>query len=269
MPEDKSKDIEGTIEMWDKRATNYDEYYETLEGAIEHEIDCQLLKEHLPRDGKTRILDAAGGTGRITLLLAKMGYPVTLCDISSAMLNRARQKLLKGGVLNKVDIVECDVRKLQFDDESFDFVLCWGGTLDALRELIRVTKKGGKISIFLVNKCRAAINKFREDPNSALSILRSRYSYIYDDKEKHITVSVEDASELFKNERIKVIEIYAVCGMLEFFSIPEDVRKSRTWDDKLFRQLTEMLLKLSKDPSTKGLSKHLVLYGEKVQEEKR
>jgi ubiquinone/menaquinone biosynthesis C-methylase UbiE len=264
LPRGKSKDIEGKKNMWEERAKNYDEYYKTLEGAIEHYLDWELLKEQLPRNRKAKILDAAGGTGRITLLLAKRGYSVTLCDISPGMLKRAKQKLLKEGVLDRVKIIECDVCKLHFADESFDFVLCWGGTIDAAKELIRVTKKGGKISIFLVNKCRAAINRFREDPHSAISWLKSKYCYLWHDEEKHMAASVEDARELFENEGIKNIEIYAVCGMLEFLSIPEEVRKSRTWDDKFFRQTAGMLLKLSKEPSVKGLSKHLVLYGKKA-----
>jgi len=93
-------------------------------------------------------LDAAGGTGRITLPLAKMGYSVTLCDISPGMLNVAKQKLLREGVLDKVEILECDVHKLRFADESFDFVLCWDGMIETAKELVRVTKKGGKISFF-------------------------------------------------------------------------------------------------------------------------
>jgi ubiquinone/menaquinone biosynthesis C-methylase UbiE len=269
MAEDTFKDIEGTKEMWDKRATNYDEYYETFEGAIENYIDWQLLKEYLPRDKKALILDAAGGTGRIALPLAKRGYSVTLCDISPGMIERARLKLLSENIMKRVDLIECDVSKLCFADESFDFTLCWGATIDAVKELIRVTKNGGKISIFLANKCRAAIQRFRQDPSSAISALKSKYYFVYDHGERHVAVGVEDANELFEKEGIKVNDIYAVCGMLEFLSIPEEVRKSRTWDDNFFKQVTEILLRLSKEPSAKGLSRHLVLYGEKVLENRR
>jgi ubiquinone/menaquinone biosynthesis C-methylase UbiE len=199
MPKDKPIYTDATKEMWDKRAMNYDEYYETLEGAIEHYIDWQLLNGYLPRDRRARILDAAGGTGRTTCLLARLGYAVTLCDISPGMLEVARKKLLKENIADRVDIVECDVRKLYFADESFDFVLCWGGTIDAVKELVRVTKKGGKISIYLTNKYRAAIQRFRQDPNSAISVLKSKYCHIYDHGEKHVAVSVEEARELFEN----------------------------------------------------------------------
>jgi hypothetical protein len=38
----------------------------------------------------------------------------------------------------------------------------------------------------------------------------------------------------------------------------------RKWDEKLFKQTTEMLLRLSKEPSAQGFSRHLVLYGERI-----
>jgi ubiquinone/menaquinone biosynthesis C-methylase UbiE len=264
MLEDRSREIESTRKRWDEHAKRYDEWYKTFHGAVEHHVDWELLRGHLPKKRDVSILDAAGGTGRITLPLAKMGYSVTLCDISSGMLNVARQKLLREGVLDKVEILKCDVCKLRFADESFDFVLCWDGMIEAAKELIRVTKKGGKISMFLVNKFGAAIRKFREDPDSALALLRSKPSYVYDEEEKYVVISVEEARELFEKEGVKVIEIYAVCGMLDLLSISKEIQESRNWDEKFFNQVTEILLRLSKEPSVKGLSKHLLLYGEKM-----
>jgi ubiquinone/menaquinone biosynthesis C-methylase UbiE len=264
MLEHESRDVESVRKKWDEHAKRYDDWYKTFKGAVEHHVDWELLKGYLPPNRDAEILDAAGGTGRITLPLAQMGYSVTLCDISPKMLNVARQKMLREGVSDKVKILQCDVCKLRFADKSFDFVLCWDGMIEAVRELIRVTKKGGRLSIFLMNKYGAAIRKFREDADSALALLRSESGYAYDDKEKRIAVSVEEAIEFFEKEGIKVNETYAVCGMLQLLSIPEKIQESRNWDEKFFRQVTEMLLRLSKEPSVKGLSKHLVLYGERI-----
>ena len=75
---------------------------------------------------------------------------------------------------------------------------------------------------------------------------------------------MDEARDLFEKERVKVIEIYAVCGMLDLLSIPKEIQESRSWDGKLFKQVTEALLRLSKEPSVKGLSKHLVLYGKRI-----
>jgi len=250
--------------MWNNRAGTYDEWYETFRGAVENYVDLALLRKYLPKNKNAKILDAAGGTGRITLPLVRMGYSVTLCDVSNRMLAVAKQKMLREGVLDKVKILKCDIRKLYFTDESFDFVLCWNGALEATKELIRVTKKGGRISIFLVNRCRAALDLFAEEPASALALIKSRTDYIYNHGEKHRAINEEEARKLFEAEGIKVLDIYAVCGWMDLLGIPEKVLNSRDWDQKFFRQTTEVILKLSKEPSVKGMSRHLVLYGEKT-----
>jgi ubiquinone/menaquinone biosynthesis C-methylase UbiE len=249
---------------WDRRARRYDEWCETFDGAVGTYVDLELLKKHLPENRDAKILDAAGGTGRVTLPLTKMGYSVTLCDMSPGMLNVARQKMRREGVLDRVEILECDIRKLHFADESFDFVLCWDGAVDAAKELIRVTKKGGKISLYMVNRCRAAVDSFLKDPSSALALIKSRCDHVYDQGEKYRVVSEEEARKLFEAEGVRVINIYAVHGWMDVLHVPEKVVNSRSWDKGFFRQTTDMLLKLSEEPSVKGMSRHLVLYGERM-----
>jgi SAM-dependent methyltransferase len=264
VPENKPRDTEDVRRGWDEHANSYDDWCQTFEGAVEHHVDWELLKGYLPQSRDARILDAGGGTGRITLPLAKLGYSVTLCDISPAMLNVARQKMRREGVSDQVEILECDVHRLRFADRSFDFVLCWDGMIEAAEDLIRVTKRGGRISVFLLNRCGIGISKFQEDPDSALALLGSAPDYICHDGEKHLAVSAEEARELFETRGVKVIGIHAVCGMLDLLSVPEEARRSRTWDKGFFGKVTDMLLKLSREPSVKGLSRHLVLYGERT-----
>ena len=263
MLEDASKDIERSRMRWNKRAERYDEYYKDFKGAVEQYVEWEILRGHLPKHRDANILDAAGGTGRITLPLAKMGYSVTLCDISPGMLNMARQKLQKEGILDKVDILECDVCKLQFADESFDFVLCWGGGIKAAKELVRVTKKRRKISMCVANRCGTAISKFRENPEHALALLTSKSDYDYYEDEKYRIVGEEETEEIIEKEGIKVIQIYAY-DIWESLSIPENVLESHEWDEKFFRQTAEMMLRLAKEPSIRGTSRHFALYGEKI-----
>ena len=248
--------------MWDCRADGYDEYYKTFEGAVEHYLDLELLRKYLPKNKSAKILDAAGGTGRITLPLVKMGYSVTLCDISPRMLDIVRQKLLKEGLLGKVKIQECDVCNLPFDDECFDFILCWGGGIKAVKELVRVTKKKGIISMCVANRHGTAIGKFREDPEHALALLTSKSDYDYYEDEKYRVVSEKEARDLLEREGIKIIEIYGY-DIRELLSIPENVLESRDWDEKFFRQTVEMMLRLADVPSVRGTSRHFALYGEK------
>jgi ubiquinone/menaquinone biosynthesis C-methylase UbiE len=260
----KPKEVEEIKNTWDDCAATYDEWYKTFQGAVEDYVDWELLQKYLPKNKKAKILDAAGGTGRMTLRLAKRGYAVTLCDISPNMLEVARQKMHREEVSDRVKILECDVCSLRFADESFDFVLCWDGAFEAAKELIRVTKKGGKISVFMVSKWSRAIDDFYENPGSSLALIESAGGYVEDKEEKYRAVSVEEARRSFEAEGIRVIEIYAVCGWTDVLRIPEEVRKSRDWDKKFFEQTTEMVLKLGKEPSVKGMTRHLVLCGEKI-----
>ena len=257
------KDAASIRKQWDERAQKYDAWYETFEGAVEHHVDWELLKAYLPQNRDAKILDAAGGNGRITLPLAKMGYSVTLCDLSPGMLDVARKKLRKEGVADRADILECDVHALPFQDESFDFFICWNGMIEAAGELVRVTRKGGRISIFLVNKWSAVINRFYKDLASTLPSIGSSPSYLEDEEWSYRVVSAEEIRELFEGLGIRVLDIFAVCGWMSVLSIPEEVKESRDWDKKFFERTVKMVTKLCKEPAVSGMSRHLVLYGEK------
>jgi ubiquinone/menaquinone biosynthesis C-methylase UbiE len=263
MGEHESTESEGIRKTWNDRADTYDEWYKTFQGAAENYVDLELLKKYLPKDKNAKILDAAGGTGRITLPLARMGYSVTLCDLSPAMLDGAKRKMLKEGVNNKVKILECDIRKLHFADESFDFVLCWNGAMEAAEELIRVTKKGGMISVFLINKWAYAVDDFYKHPDSNLDLVKSTPCYVQHHEQRIRAVTPDEARDFFEEKGVRVLDIYGVCGWMDVLGIPKGVQNSHNWDQSFFKKTTEIMLELSKEPSVKGISGHLVLYGEK------
>lgn len=263
MTKDKHTQSCDARKRWDEHAGRYDEWYKTFEGAVENHVDWQLLKEHLPKTKNARILDAAGGTGRVTLPLAKLGFSVVLGDISFGMLGVALHKLRREGILDRVEIVQCDVRKLCFADETFDFVLYWDGGIETAKELVRVTKRGGKLSLFLMNRYRAAISTFHGHPDSALDVLSSKSHYVSHGREKHKVVGAQEARNWLEAEGLKIIDVYAVCGWLDVLRIPEEIRNSHIWDKKYFDEVTEMVLRLGRESAVVGMSRHLVVYGEK------
>ncbi|MBN2495895.1 MAG: methyltransferase domain-containing protein [Deltaproteobacteria bacterium] len=257
-----------TRRSWDACAERYDRWYGTFEGAVEHQVDWTLLRAHLPESRSARILDAAGGTGRAAVPLARMGYPVTLADISPGMLEVARRKLVEEDLADRVEIVECDIAELGFADESFDLVICWDGMSEhAARELVRVAKRGGRLSLYLTNRIGVAIERFAERPEEALALLRSPWSETCFDVDgfahRPLAMSVEEAKFFFERQGVTVSVIHAVCGLLRLLSIPDEIRKSREWDAELFRRTGEMLVCLSDEPSAKGFSRHLVVCGER------
>lgn len=98
--------------------TNYDKgrFYQ----AIAHR-----LVEFANLENGQKILDIATGTGIVALNAAKKvgSGKVIGVDISTGMLNNAKQKLAESSLQN-VEFIEGDAEKIDFDDNSFDAVLC-------------------------------------------------------------------------------------------------------------------------------------------------
>jgi SAM-dependent methyltransferase len=61
------------------------------------------------------VLELACGTGRVLMPLAKAGIRMTGLDISPAMLARARAKLTAANLMNRVDLVEGDLRDFKLE----------------------------------------------------------------------------------------------------------------------------------------------------------
>ncbi|MDE7279920.1 MAG: class I SAM-dependent methyltransferase, partial [Oscillospiraceae bacterium] len=109
------------------------------------------------------VLDCAAGTGELTAAAAEKADSVLCTDLSFPMLEQARKKCRKAGLKN-VRFAERDITALDDSDETYDIVIA-GNVLHllddpqvAVRELLRVTKKGGKLILptFLINENKAA-----------------------------------------------------------------------------------------------------------------
>ncbi len=93
-----------------------------------------------------RLLDAGGGTGRISQYLASYATSVVIADVSLGMLSQAIEK-------NGLEVVCSQTEMLPFEDESFGritMVDAFHHVDDQSRtsgELWRVLKKGGKLVI--------------------------------------------------------------------------------------------------------------------------
>ncbi len=106
------------------------------------------------------VLDLAGGTGDLSLALAKRVGPtgkVVLSDINESMLEVGRDRLLDKGMTH-VEVVQADAQYLPFEDNSFDCVTMAFGLRNvtdkdkALREIQRVLKPGGKLLVLEFSK---------------------------------------------------------------------------------------------------------------------
>ncbi|MDD3735132.1 MAG: class I SAM-dependent methyltransferase [Candidatus Pacebacteria bacterium] len=109
----------------------------------------------------SRILDLACGSGRFSIGAAKLGFKVTGLDVTPEAVKAARARA-KRDKLNNVEFVEGDMTDLRFKDSTFDYTFCPRFSINAVathdqrskavKQMLRVTKKSGKVFIESFNK---------------------------------------------------------------------------------------------------------------------
>ncbi len=101
-------------------------------------------------NGGSRALDVACGPGIVVEALARAAGEVVGCDITPAMVEKARQRCAAAGLAN-VRFMPGRAEDLPFDDASFDVVVSRSAVhhfvdpVAALREMARVVKPGGRV----------------------------------------------------------------------------------------------------------------------------
>lgn len=114
----------------------------------------------LARASSGPVLDAACGTGRVSLALAEAGHSVTGVDVSAPMLAIARSKLSRKPLAERVRLVHADIRTMDLGERygmalvalgSFHHLLSGPDQRRALGRLASHLVPGGLLAIDLVN----------------------------------------------------------------------------------------------------------------------
>ena len=132
-------------EAWDAIASGYDRFVAPQEA----ELAGEALRLVGLRKGE-RFLDVAAGTGGLGLPAARLGARVVATDWSPAMIERFEARARAEGLADAIGRV-MDCHALEFPDRSFDVTASQFGVMlvpdqeQALREMVRVTKQGGRV----------------------------------------------------------------------------------------------------------------------------
>ncbi|MBN1554091.1 MAG: class I SAM-dependent methyltransferase [Phycisphaerae bacterium] len=151
----------GSLFDFGPSAREYDRWYETPEGKAHDRAQKQDVRRflHSVRAGEC-LCDVGCGTGHWSAFFAELGYRVTGIDVSEEMIDVARSRVLNA------TFQKSDVYDLPFAEGSFDVTAAMAtleflpAPAEALREMVRCTRSGGRILIGTLNRL-APLNRQR------------------------------------------------------------------------------------------------------------
>ncbi len=113
---DRSPTYNGRVKYTPEKARAYQIRAERKERA-----ELRLVERAFGVIPRGQVLDAPCGGGRVTMMLAGLGYKMTAADLSDAMLEIAREKITACGL--KIPVEKQDLEQLGYSDRHFDAII--------------------------------------------------------------------------------------------------------------------------------------------------
>ncbi len=244
--------------------------------SLEFRATMAALDQHLPPTG--RLLDAGGGPGRYAIELCRRGYAVVLLDCSEKCVALASENFAAEppDVRKRLAAAEVgDIRDLsRFPNDSFDAVLCLGGTLShvldphdrrrAASELVRVAKPGSAVFISVMGyfAMLRTILTYRPDelvnPGTEESLCRGGHRYTGGICHYHC-FRPEELRALAEEAGLETVEIRALEGLSSNFRDATNALQEH--QDGRWERWLRILDRLQHDPAAVAISGHFLYVG--------
>ena len=275
--------LSSVTKYYDEQAKRYDRTFRQFYWKISDAITWNYLEQYLPKNRDSTILDAAGGTGRWAIPIAKKGYKVVIVDISQGMLKVAKKKIQKEGLQGNITLTKGDMAKLDYPDEFFDLIICFTDALPlagdpdtVLQEFRRVMKKGSDVIADLINRFGLLMPNVSGDPYNAAQVkklldrLKKETSIpgkSSDGKEfRWLWHFPHEARELFERNNLEVEKMVGKPTTLiwrnPIAASNKDLKPSR----RLLDNILKLDLALCEEPTLLGMSAKLMIIARKVED---
>lgn len=209
---------------WFKKWFSSDEYlslysHRNIEDA-ENLLSLILSNVNIPE--KAKVLDAACGAGRHSIILSKLGYDVTAFDLSKNLLNIGKEN--SKYALTDVDFLCADIRGIYFR-RSFDLVLNMFTSFGYFESDVenfhffnnakKFLKKGGFLVLDYINSAYLHNNLVSESITKLDGkVIREKRKILDDFVVKEIEIIYEGCTKVF-NESVKLYSFDKLIQMFE------------------------------------------------------
>ncbi len=236
-------------------------------GRLEFARTCLILEKALPSP-PARVLDVGGGPGRYAEWLTAGGYDVHLIDAVHLHVEQARARS------NGYTVALGDARELHEPDASCDAVLLFGPlyhlTEDAdrrrtLREAGRVVRPGGPVVVAAISRFASLLDglwrHLLDDPTFESIMERDLREGQHRNPENRshwfTTAYFHHPDELAQEIRDAGLDLDGVLAVEGPGWLLPDL-EARWGNERKRQQLLDAIARLEREPSTMGVSAHLL-----------
>ncbi len=242
---------------FDRISDLYDTKTDTFHHQISSYVTMQNLQRELPESRDAEVLDSGGGTGKYSIFLKKLGYNITLTDISKKSIVEANRKAAKHNM--QLSTVVCDSENTPFDNDRFAFVMMNGGVISytpnpnkLIRETNRILKTNGVFWFDFLNSLGWAMETVDPKFKAELALENDRLIKMSDWDYPARLMSLEEIERLLKDNGFRIKSQYGL--VLLSNSLPLQTRYSTDYDQELVEKYKTIELALSRRPECIGSS---------------
>ncbi|REE68771.1 methyltransferase family protein [Paenibacillus taihuensis] len=259
--------------------SGFDEWGRLDREPLEFKVNLHYIRSTLPQGG--HLLDNGAGPGKYAMELAKLGYRVTLSDLTPRLVEVAKAKAVGMGLSGHfADFLVQDARHLsQLESNQFDASLMLGplyhlqdeaDRVQALQELHRVTKSGGLVFVAVrprTSKLLSALMAPTQwkplDQVAAIRDFMQSGVFNHADKGRFTGAyffNIEDVKPFFEQHGFETIQLISSKGIGGRLTEEHWAYwRERGEEDAVL----ELIYESAKDPHLLGTASHLLYIGRK------